>query len=79
MSKPTLSDEKRAEHVVRDWQRAVDFNVRLYEADSTEQNMRALDNSRLELSAAKIEWQRIKRARNPLLDKAAERILEPAL
>lgn len=74
MSTPSIQDEKRAEHVVREWTRAHEFNVRLYNARQTQNNSDAMDNSHNELEAARAELARIRRARNPEMAEALDRM-----
>lgn len=66
MSKPTLADEKRAEFVLRDWQRSHDFNMRLHVANPTERNREAMQASKDQMLMAKVELMRIQRARRPV-------------
>lgn len=65
MNTPTLSDEKRAEHVVREWLRAHEFNVRLYNLKQTTSNASAMHNSHDELEEARKRLSEIRCARHP--------------
>lgn len=73
MSKPTLLDEKRAEFVLRDWERSHTFNVKLHAMRPTEENQKAAMASKDMVTLAQAELMRVQRARRP-----APRELVPA-